>query len=269
MATLFSAFMIVFLAVTVVGLALLPFRASRRRGKRLAGLGLLMFIASTAGASYLDGIEAKRLGFEDSTDMRDARAEGVADPEAWHALTRERETRRQALFGREKELRALREKAEAEAADAKRAQEKKADAEAEAERKRSQWKHDAEKRAAAAKQRQEEAAVEKAEADLQLHPKYAALDSTTDPAQTWLMSKAMDAVRLRLRDPQSAQFRNVFLATGSTGITVTCGDVNAKNAFGGFIGYESFISDGMTVSKLASEFKSTKEFLKAWKKFCQ
>lgn len=46
---------------------------------------------------------------------------------------------------------------------------------------------------------------------------------------------AIEAVKRSLRDPDSAKFRNVRkLGSG------VCGEVNAKNAYGGMVGYEKF-----------------------------
>lgn len=47
--------------------------------------------------------------------------------------------------------------------------------------------------------------------------------------------EAMDLVRASLRDPDSAKFRGV--RQSGSGI---CGEVNAKNAYGGMVGYEKF-----------------------------
>ena len=47
-----------------------------------------------------------------------------------------------------------------------------------------------------------------------------------------------------LRDPQSAQFRNLKVVDGSIdgrGEKLVCGEVNAKNAMGGFVGFQPFI----------------------------
>ena len=42
-----------------------------------------------------------------------------------------------------------------------------------------------------------------------------------------------------LKDPASAQFRNVELKGGGT---VLCGEINAKNSFGGYVGYRPFVT---------------------------
>jgi hypothetical protein len=56
-----------------------------------------------------------------------------------------------------------------------------------------------------------------------------------------MISKAEDVVKGRLKDPESADFRNVSVA--QDGLTV-CGEVNAKNSFGGYVGYRPFLTVG-------------------------
>jgi hypothetical protein len=48
--------------------------------------------------------------------------------------------------------------------------------------------------------------------------------------------KAKEAVTAKLKDPSSAQFRNVQ----DKGSGLVCGEVNAKNGFGGYGGFEKF-----------------------------
>ena len=43
-----------------------------------------------------------------------------------------------------------------------------------------------------------------------------------------------------LRDPASAQFRNEYRLVSSDGDEAFCGEVNAKNAFGGYNGFVPF-----------------------------
>ena len=56
---------------------------------------------------------------------------------------------------------------------------------------------------------------------------------------------AEDAVRKKLREPDSAQFRAVstHIAPSKKGLMV-CGEVNAKNGFGGYTGYMRFVAAG-------------------------
>ncbi|MEE2915740.1 MAG: hypothetical protein VYB32_01560 [Pseudomonadota bacterium] len=50
-----------------------------------------------------------------------------------------------------------------------------------------------------------------------------------------------------LRDPDSAQFRSVRKCTKAQGIA---GEVNAKNAYGGYTGYQRFILLGRNLTVL-------------------
>lgn len=65
--------------------------------------------------------------------------------------------------------------------------------------------------------------------------------------------KGTELVRAQLRDPASAQFREVRVrsvpadASGAGNLTpggkVVCGEVNVKNAHGGYVGFKRFIAD--------------------------
>lgn len=55
-------------------------------------------------------------------------------------------------------------------------------------------------------------------------------------SQEQSVNKAKEAVSNSLKDPGSAQFRNVRIGRGS----VVCGDVNGKNSYGGYVGFRPF-----------------------------
>jgi hypothetical protein len=83
-------------------------------------------------------------------------------------------------------------------------------------------------------------------------------------------SAAQDAVAQALRDPSSAEFRNVV-----EGSSATCGEVNGKNGFGAFAGFQRFVySNGQVtfepempiardVSSMTSYYQATAEFARA------
>src|SRR5665647_83863 len=52
---------------------------------------------------------------------------------------------------------------------------------------------------------------------------------------------AIESVKQKLSDPYSAQFENIRLANFE-GLTVVCGQVNAKNKLGGYTGFTDFVS---------------------------
>lgn len=77
--------------------------------------------------------------------------------------------------------------------------------------------------------------------------------------------RGKEAIKTKLKDPESAQFRNVQFYSGLA--PVTCGEVNAKNSFGGYSGYERFIAGGDVINVLESEMPPG-EMDEAWKKIC-
>lgn len=76
-----------------------------------------------------------------------------------------------------------------------------------------------------------------------------------------------DGVRSRLKDPDSAEFRNVGYYSGGPEGAAVCGEVNAKNSFGGFAGYERFVAMGPKTAFLESEV-ATGEFATVWNTLC-
>lgn len=57
------------------------------------------------------------------------------------------------------------------------------------------------------------------------------------------IESAKRAIATGLRDPDSAQFRNVFVQRNLVDAVEqvnVCGEVNAKNAYGGYVGFKPF-----------------------------
>ena len=55
-----------------------------------------------------------------------------------------------------------------------------------------------------------------------------------------LIDQAKKSVAAELRDPASAQFRAVKAVRQEDGSIAVCGEVNGRNAFGGYAGYSQF-----------------------------
>jgi len=81
----------------------------------------------------------------------------------------------------------------------------------------------------------------------------------------WL-EKGKQAVKARLKDPKSAEFRNVFFSRGTDGVPCACGEVNARNSLGGYIGYQRFISGGS--EDLTFLQNEVADFDVAWARLC-
>lgn len=60
-----------------------------------------------------------------------------------------------------------------------------------------------------------------------------------------IIEKSKTIIAGMLRDPESAKFRNVRLVQYLDG-AVVCGEVNGKNAFGGYAGYSDFVAGTST-----------------------
>lgn len=71
-------------------------------------------------------------------------------------------------------------------------------------------------------------------------------------------------VREKIREPHAAQFRNQFIGRGGA----PCGEVNAKDAFGGYIGYQRYISVARELTMLAQDV-APEEFEESWRELCR
>lgn len=88
---------------------------------------------------------------------------------------------------------------------------------------------------------------------------------TDQNKQDILVLNAKDYVRSRLKDAESAQFKNVFYSNAS-GSPVVCGQVNSKNAYGGYGGYKYFVSESPELTFFEGEVD---DFAKIWNKLCK
>lgn len=79
---------------------------------------------------------------------------------------------------------------------------------------------------------------------------------TTEPMTppTGAVASVKAAIAHDLKDPSSARFREIVAYRTSAGDTIICGEVNAKNSYGAYAGFEPFYSrfrDGqMLVARL-------------------
>jgi hypothetical protein len=88
--------------------------------------------------------------------------------------------------------------------------------------------------------------------------------------EQWLasskMSKAKEAISQMLVDPDSAQFHDLRRAKRIGGREVICGEVNAKNKLGGYVGRQPFAYDpsiGVAVFLAADSWRSYQEYFLA------
>lgn len=77
------------------------------------------------------------------------------------------------------------------------------------------------------------------------------------------MAAGKAAVMDGLRDPSSAQFKNVFTHNDF----FVCGEVNAKNGMGGYVGFKRFVSMGIV--GLVKYDDGSEEFSDYWLTSCK
>ncbi len=84
-----------------------------------------------------------------------------------------------------------------------------------------------------------------------------------------LQVQAKAAMNNLLKDPQSAKYKDVeaYLVAGVPNVPdayAFCGRVNAKNSFGGYMGFQHFIAG----PGVATTEDRTKDFADAWTRLC-
>ncbi len=93
-----------------------------------------------------------------------------------------------------------------------------------------------------------------------------AYNKTTDVKKIAWMDKGKKTIKLKLKDPGSAKFRNVYFHRGADNIPMTCGEVNSKNSFGGYIGFQKFVSAGSAELTFLQE--EVADFHNIWNRMC-
>lgn len=64
------------------------------------------------------------------------------------------------------------------------------------------------------------------------------------PAAADVISDAKSAISAKMLDPGSAQWRGLRAGTGADGSPVVCGEMLARNTFGGYTGWQPFAWTG-------------------------
>jgi hypothetical protein len=93
----------------------------------------------------------------------------------------------------------------------------------------------------------------------------APIDSEVQEAN--YIAATQDYVRDRLRDADGAKFRKMYVSRAA-GPPMVCGEVNAKNGFGGYSGWQRFIAAPTGELVFLEEMMARGEMTKAWSKVC-
>ena len=89
---------------------------------------------------------------------------------------------------------------------------------------------------------------------------------TTAQEAAWI-EKGKKVVRAKMKDPTSAEFRNVFFHRGLDYMPVTCGEVSGKTRFGGDGGFRRFVSGGNPLLTYLED--EVTDFPAVWEQMCQ
>lgn len=92
--------------------------------------------------------------------------------------------------------------------------------------------------------------------------------TTADRIKAFNVEKAKERVADELSDPDSAKFRKLYLSefvnpnNGQAGLWL-CGEINAKNKMGGYVGYRQFfVKDDLVQINPATENEKSMEGVK-------
>lgn len=81
-------------------------------------------------------------------------------------------------------------------------------------------------------------------------PIYAGINHAT------AINTAHKSVTKDFKDPSSAQFRNEYVIDKSGGEYIVCGEVNGKNSYGAYVGFEQYYFTSFSGSMVHSEENS-------------
>lgn len=82
--------------------------------------------------------------------------------------------------------------------------------------------------------------------------------------ELWIV-KAKDAIKGRLKDPRSAEFRRLVVSRAG-GVPMVCGEVSSKNSFGGRNGFQRVVSAARPDLTFLEE--EVEDMDSVWRKFC-
>ncbi|MGE5565977.1 MAG: hypothetical protein ACM3YN_07485 [Parcubacteria group bacterium] len=93
-----------------------------------------------------------------------------------------------------------------------------------------------------------------------------AADGDGDYSDVAVMAAAQASVKAKLTDPDSAEFRNLYVREQASHTKAVCGEVNARNRAGGYNGFQHFISAGTDDHTWLEE--EVPDFASAWNSLC-
>lgn len=85
--------------------------------------------------------------------------------------------------------------------------------------------------------------------------------------QAALIADAKKKLERDLKDPSSVQYRDVYVVKPGTAPYV-CGEYNAKNSYGAYVGFKPFFSSGDKVMADSDNAVIGVHFVRLWQNIC-
>lgn len=108
-------------------------------------------------------------------------------------------------------------------------------------------------------------ATEAAEMHIELARANARARAKEKEDEELMISIAPYLIRLLLKDPDSAQFKGIF-ASQKSGLPVACGQVNARNSFGGYTGWKLFVT--LPIKEMGLIDDGSRDFARQYNTLC-
>ena len=83
-----------------------------------------------------------------------------------------------------------------------------------------------------------------------------------------LLFFAQQQIKQNAKDPDSVQFRSEQIHEKTDEGAVACGEYNAKNSFGAYVGFKKFVVTEKDQSIFIENGSNAKVFVKKWNKHC-
>lgn len=80
------------------------------------------------------------------------------------------------------------------------------------------------------------------------------------------VAQAKNALTADFKDPATAQYRNMFISGGT--MPVLCGEVNAKNSYGAYVGFRRFYATGKPMLNSVEKASADYVFENMWPSMC-
>lgn len=94
-------------------------------------------------------------------------------------------------------------------------------------------------------------------------------DYSDKSKQSGYIVEAKDFLKSRMKDPGSVKWQNVRFNTANVdgkALPAVCGEVNSKNAFGGYTGFQRFVSVPPAIAVVEDEVA---DFHNIWNVMCR